>query len=340
MIDFATSQTKRMETEAMQTKKGIRIIIFLICALLFVMFAVIAFHPWTRKNAKATEQQMVEQIAAFRKISEAVCETTQDENSEDNQLETVQEYPNDPIWKAMQSYNQNLKKSQNFGTQWFSQYDESLAQQMDIDNRPIGVVTIPALNLEFPLYASATSNHLSSGLAVATNSSYPIGGAGTNSVIVGHRGWDTGDFLIDADKIAVGDEIKIQNLWEELTYKVRKIEIVDPYDYRLLRVQDGVDCITLYTCHPYGSGGKYRMLIVAYREPEQSNILQTETTKESESQEPPMPSALQESGLDAPFTTVDTEPDYGIWLYRALPWICATLVIATLLAICIISILP
>ena len=46
-------------------------------------------------------------------------------------------------------------------------------------NEMIGVLEIPALNQDFPIYAGATSEHMSEGVAVMKDTSLPIGGEDT-----------------------------------------------------------------------------------------------------------------------------------------------------------------
>ena len=63
----------------------------------------------------------------------------------------------------------------------------------------------------------------------------------------------------------------ITNLWGTLTYKVREIKIISPDDIESILIQPGKDMITLLTCHPYASGGKYRYLVYCDRVTEQTN---------------------------------------------------------------------
>jgi len=55
----------------------------------------------------------------------------------------------------------------------------------------------------------------------------------------------------EIEKLKIGDEIFITNLWETMTYKVEKIEIISPDEINKIRIQEGKDMVTLVTCHPY-----------------------------------------------------------------------------------------
>ena len=63
----------------------------------------------------------------------------------------------------------------------------------------------------------------------------------------------------------IGDEITVMNIWGTLTYKVAEIKIITPNDVNAILIQKDRDMITLLTCHPYASGGKYRYLVFCER---------------------------------------------------------------------------
>ena len=55
------------------------------------------------------------------------------------------------------------------------------------------------------------------------------------------------------------------NPWQCLHYRVAYTEIILPTDSEKLEIQYGNDMITLLTCHPYRSGGKYRYIVYCFR---------------------------------------------------------------------------
>jgi len=65
--------------------------------------------------------------------------------------------------------------------------------------------------------------------------------------------------------LEMGDEVTITNLWGTLTYVVTEIKIINPNDVNAILIQKDRDMITLLTCHPYASGGKYRYLVFCER---------------------------------------------------------------------------
>ena len=116
-----------------------------------------------------------------------------------------------------------------------------------------------------PVYLGASDAHLAAGATVLGSTSAPIGGDSTNCVIAGHRGWRGADYFRHIDKLAVGDEVRITNLWETLTYTVADIQIIQPHEVDKIKIQQGRDLLTLLTCHPYASGGRQRYVVYCER---------------------------------------------------------------------------
>lgn len=92
----------------------------------------------------------------------------------------------------------------------------------------MGILSIPKMDLELPIYLGATAEHLASGAAQLSQTSMPIGGENTNCVLAGHRGWYGALFFRHIELLEIGDEIMITNLWETLTYTVSEIKVIEP----------------------------------------------------------------------------------------------------------------
>ena len=134
-----------------------------------------------------------------------------------------------------------------------------------IEDEIIGVLEIPAMELTMPVYLGASDAHLAAGAAVLGNTSAPIGGDNTNSVIAGHRGWKGADYFRHIDRLQVGDTVTLTNLWETLTYTVVDIQIIQPHEVDKIKIQPSRDLLTLVTCHPYASGGRQRYVVYCER---------------------------------------------------------------------------
>ena len=133
-----------------------------------------------------------------------------------------------------------------------------------------GVLSIPKLEMERPLYLGATDKHMADGAAQLGQTSIPIGGENTNAVIAGHRGYNGAPYFRYVPELQVGDSVDITNLWGTLHYKVVETRIIQPNDIDAIKIQPGRDLITLLTCHPYASGGRQRFLVICERMEEEN----------------------------------------------------------------------
>lgn len=175
--------------------------------------------------------------------------------------------PHQELLEAMQAYNRMIYETAQTGL-----CDPWSYQKLMIDptvygvaDGVVGVLSIPKMELVQPIYLGATAEHLANGVAQLTQTSMPIGGSNSNCVLAGHRGWRGALLFRHIDVLEIGDTITITNLWDTLTYQVSEIRIIDPDDIDEILIQPGHDLVTLLTCHPYGSGGRYRYLVICQR---------------------------------------------------------------------------
>ena len=182
---------------------------------------------------------------------------------EERKLE--QQYPE--LLADLQKYNRQLYAEKQCNLTDLEACEEPAADltAYGIKDEIIGVLEIPAMELTMPVYLGASDVHLAAGAAVLGNTSAPIGGANTNCVIAGHRGWHGADYFRHIDRLQVGDTVTLTNLWETLTYTVADIQIIQPHEVDMIKIQQGRDLLTLLTCHPYASGGKQRYVVYCER---------------------------------------------------------------------------
>lgn len=88
---------------------------------------------------------------------------------------------------------------------------------------------------------------------------------GAIQVIAGHRGWRGADHFRHIDRLQAGDTVRLTNLWETLIYTVDDIQIIQPHEVEMIRIQPNRDLLTLLTCHPYASGGRQRYVVYCER---------------------------------------------------------------------------
>ena len=179
--------------------------------------------------------------------------------------EPEQQYPE--LLADLQAYNQRIYAEKQSGLVDLEACEEPAADLIayGIEDEIIGVLEIPAMELTMPVYLGASDAHLAAGAAVLGNTSAPIGGTNTNCVIAGHRGWHGADYFRHIDKLTVGDTVKLTNLWKTLTYTVADIQIIQPHEVNMIKIQQGRDLLTLLTCHPYASGGRQRYVVYCER---------------------------------------------------------------------------
>ncbi len=156
-----------------------------------------------------------------------------------------QQYPE--LLAALQEYNRQLYAEKQCNLTDLEACEEHAADltTYGIEDEIIGVLEIPAMELTMPVYLGASDAHLAAGAAVLGNTSAPIGGDNTNCVIAGHRGWRGADYFRHIDKLAVGDTVRLTNLWETLTYTVADIQIIQPHQIERIKIQSNRDLPSL-----------------------------------------------------------------------------------------------
>ena len=179
--------------------------------------------------------------------------------------EPEQKYPG--LLADLQKYNRQIYTEKQCNLTDLESCEEPAADltAYGIEDEIIGVLEIPAMELTMPVYLGASDTHLAAGAAVLGNTSAPIGGANTNCVIAGHRGWCGADYFRHIDRLEAGDTVTLTNLWETLTYTVANIQIIQPHEIERIKIQQGRDLLTLLTCHPYASGGRQRYVVYCER---------------------------------------------------------------------------
>jgi len=130
----------------------------------------------------------------------------------------------------------------------------------------MATIEIPALRIKLPIYHGVDEHTLQIGIGHVPQSALPVGGAGTHSVLAGHRGRPGSLLFTDLDRLAVGDVFLIHVLDQTLAYEVHKIRIVTPDDVSSLEPVPGEDLMTLSTCTPLGVNS-HRLLVHAHRVP-------------------------------------------------------------------------
>lgn len=172
------------------------------------------------------------------------------------------------LYEAMAAYNEKIYVEKQQGLSDPQAYEEAGVDlsAYGFEDGVAAVLSVPAIELEMPVYLGASYDNMAAGAAVLGQTSLPIGGENTNCVIAGHRGWNGAAYFLNIDKLQEGDEVQLINLWETMNYTVTEIRIIEPTDIKQVLIQEGRELLTLMSCHPYASGGRYRYLVFCERE--------------------------------------------------------------------------
>lgn len=208
-------------------------------------------------------QEIKREVRQFNLNAEAVKEIAE---------EAEEPMPFESLYRSIQTYNRWLVELNqgNLDSLVATEIVPLSMTDYGLPDEVFAVLRIPAMDLEMPIYLGANENNMANGAAVLTQTSIPIGGESTNAVIAGHRGWNGYRYFLDIENLQAGDMIYITNIWGELAYQVTEIRIVNPDDVDAILIQPGKDMVTLMTCHPPNTGGRYRYLVYCERVTEES----------------------------------------------------------------------
>lgn len=158
------------------------------------------------------------------------------------------------------------------------EYNKALAEnnhdkiaQLDYDkilsvSGAMAYIDIPKIKVYIPIFHGTENEELEQGVGHMKDTSFPVGGRSTHSVIAGHTGLPTAEIFTDIDQLVNGDIFYIHVLDEILAYKVDQIKVVLPSETNDTQIIPGEDYVTLLTCTPYGIND-HRLLVRGTRIP-------------------------------------------------------------------------
>lgn len=132
------------------------------------------------------------------------------------------------------------------------------------DDRLMGRVRIPAIDVDLPIYHGTGEDSLLRGAGHLEGTHLPVGGAGTRSVITAHRGLASATMFTNLNHVKEADTFTVEVLGEVLVYQVFDIQVIDPDDSGSLKAVAGEDLVTLITCTPLGINTQ-RILVTGKR---------------------------------------------------------------------------
>lgn len=126
-------------------------------------------------------------------------------------------------WAAAKAYNDNLMPMilpDSFAVAEASSRDEAYMACLNInDDEVMGIVEIPKIDVELPIYHTTDEDVLQIGAGHLEGSSLPVGGESTHAVISAHRGLPSATLFTDLDKLEEGDHFLLHILDDTLAYE-------------------------------------------------------------------------------------------------------------------------
>ena len=168
------------------------------------------------------------------------------------------------IIEEARKYNETLDNSK---TKYFLSREEKEKYMSLLNvsgNGIMGIISIPKINVKLPIYHTTDDDVLQVAIGHIPGTSLPIGGAGTHTVLSGHRGLASASLFTNLPELKIGDTFNIEVLNEIHIYEVDKIEVVLPTELENIEIVDGEDYCTLVTCTPLGINS-HRLLVRGHR---------------------------------------------------------------------------
>lgn len=222
--------------------KKLKIVLIVVLVLLFLASLAAVAYPYVSNYL--AEQRQAEIVLKYDKEVEAAG------------------IENDAALEAARAYNAALAK----GQENIAEYDTLLNLT---GSGMMGIVTIPTIGVELPIYHGTQSLEL--GALHLQGTSLPVGGVSTHCVISAHSGMSSEKMFTDLDQLNEGDVFFLRIYGEALAYEVDQILGVLPDDTEPLMIVPGEDYCTLLTCTPYGVN-THRLLVRGHRIPYEPDI--------------------------------------------------------------------
>lgn len=210
-----------------------------------------------------------------QRIQSSAAETLAKSVKEDNSATVLSS-----IYENAEKYNKEVLDGIEHTTE---DYHRQLVLNSPENFDVIGRLRIPKIDLDQPIRHGMSEYALTNGVGHAKESSLPIGGRGTHTILGGHRGMAESVGFTRLPELKAGDEIFIDVLGKTLTYRVSETDVLDPMVAEKQDIYPDQDLVTLLTCTPLGINS-HRFVATAER-----YYPQPEPTPPVKSEEPGFP---------------------------------------------------
>lgn len=157
-------------------------------------------------------------------------------------------------------------------------YEEGLMDEADyleqldeVGTGIMGSLEIPKINVALLIRHGTTADVLADSVGHMKESSLPVGGENTHSILSGHRGVPGAQLFTRLDELEEGDVFYIHVCNQKLCYRVCEIQTVRPEDTDVIAIWEGRDLVSLVTCTPYGLN-THRLVVTGERTEETGDL--------------------------------------------------------------------
>ena len=250
--------------------------ILAVVALILVTVSLSLF-AYTNVSKQVIQKKNDEIIKQFDEITDDVQDGDREEAIEDGMInedgylidyngEIVSDYPVvfqkdlDRLYQDSVAYNEALKDRQDLDVD-FSDAALDLADYGIYDG-VYGYINAPAIGLNVPIYLGASDGNMAWGGSHLMNTSLPLGGESTNTVIAGHTGY-FGMVVFDyIPSLDIDDTVSVTTYFDTLNYRVISKKEITATETNDIYIVKGKDLLTLITC---ARMGKSRYEVVCER---------------------------------------------------------------------------
>ncbi|MDD3338412.1 MAG: class C sortase [Lachnospiraceae bacterium] len=250
-----------MKAKNNKTKSGIRVAVRVLALLLLLAGITALVYPYAlqflyNRQAGDDYKHFVEELPDIPAAEEQVKQP----------VDTAEDIPYLELYRKMQAYNSELylNGQAELTDPWAYEQTSFQLTEYGFEENIIGYIEIPKIDVVLPIYLGASNANMKKGAAHLSQTSLPIGGKNTNSVICAHRGFSTATMFNHLVDLEEGNEVIITNLWYTMTYRVTETTTIQSDEVDKLIIQDGKELLTLFTCY-YQSGRKDRFVVYCER---------------------------------------------------------------------------
>ena len=242
--------------------------------LVTVSLSLFAYPNVSKQVIQKKNDEIIEQ---FDEITDDVQDGDREEAIEDGMInedgyliddngEIVSDYPVvfqkdlDRLYQDSIAYNEALKDRQDLDVD-FSDAALDLTDYGIYDG-VYGYINAPAIGLNVPIYLGASDGNMAWGGSHLMNTSLPLGGESTNTVIAGHTGY-FGMVVFDyIPSLDIDDTVSVTTYFDTLNYRVISKKEITATETNDIYIVKGKDLLTLITC---ARMGKSRYEVVCER---------------------------------------------------------------------------